>query len=256
MYRRIFNLLFVFILFLSFFFFYTQSIEAQTCSGSLDCYRANNTQRCSISGADCSSTPCPVGAGSCQTVTNEIYDRTIYCSSYTLLSCNGSSISCEGPNGSFRSVNCFNPGGSTSTPSPTGGGGSTCNGSCQTGIANCGVVGLTGGSGTCSNGGLCCQSFAPPPPPSQCPGVSQGKPTGCVGEQGGSAVGNPAGCCYGLVYDGPTGYCTCPKVSCTYNLTAPKGSLKVGESMLGTSTATFYSRNATPPIGVYQVQFN
>lgn len=36
--------------------------------------------------------------------------------------------------------------------------GNTCSGDCFTGIANCGAVGRPNGSGTCSNGGLCCNS--------------------------------------------------------------------------------------------------
>lgn len=98
----------------------------------------------------------------------------------TWVSCNTSVPNCQyaTTNSTGSAWWCYQayPGGSCQ--SPTGGGSSpgdttvdNCTGvnpECRTGITNCGSIGKVAGTGSCSNGGLCCAEPPPSPPPA-CP---------------------------------------------------------------------------------------
>lgn len=99
----------------------------------------------------------PCGAGSCT----------------TWVSCNTYAPNCGTPGSSFF---CYPPYPGGSCQPPTSGGASpgdttvdNCTGinpECRTGISNCGAIGKVAGTGSCSNGGLCCVEPPPSPPPS------------------------------------------------------------------------------------------
>jgi hypothetical protein len=146
------------LLFAIVYYFAPPELLAQSCSGQITCCLNSSTVCTDSAGNNCSPGP----GCSCSTV----------CSDWDVpQNCYLDGGSCRVRNGcGFASGSCtYNPPPPTSPPSTPGPtappGGSTCSGSnaeCHIG-SNCGEIGKVGGSGSCSNGGLCCVDAGAPP---------------------------------------------------------------------------------------------
>lgn len=176
---------------------------SETCSGTsqqFSCYFNDVQQRCTIpltAGYECAEDFCTTNTTTptCTTPGYSYCAACQKCMDTTSLTCNDwENANCGGGGGG---------GGGGGVPGDPGDGSQTCSGQCfgPAGGDNCGSWGKADASGTCSNGGFCCQD--PTGPPLCGPDNNQGGTCGLHGE----FVGTDKPCCDGLFNVG--GVCEC-----------------------------------------------
>lgn len=147
-FRKVATIFIVFLLFCTVSLVRVESVSAQ-CSGSATCC---NEQTTTYTPSGCTPGCDPLTG--CTPCTGS----TTNCTSTSIEGCYGNSAASCGHNACIYGrisggCNWTSAPGPTPTTPPSGG---SCSGDCFSGISNCGEVGRSGGSGSCSGGALCC----------------------------------------------------------------------------------------------------